>query len=381
MKRALMFASVASMIDQFNMDNIHILQELGYKVDVACNFEFGSTTSQERVIELKKELGNIGVNIYQIPVPRKITSVKEMVEAYKLTKNLVKKNKYEIVHCHSPIGGVIARLACKNTRKEGTKVIYTAHGFHFYKGASKLNWMLFYPIERYCAKFTDTLITINKEDYKRSKKFKADNIVYVPGVGIRVDEIDNVQVNTELKRIELGISKNEHMVLSVGELNDNKNHEVIVKAVAKITTPIKYVICGKGDKESYLKNLAKELGIEEKVIFAGYRSDVKEILKSTDIFCLPSKREGLSVALMEALAAGLPCVASRIRGNVDLIQSAKGGYLVDSMDVNGFKGSFEKLISDKGTRDSFGDFNRSFIRKFDRENVKDYMLKIYRKGV
>jgi len=377
MKRALMFASVASMIDQFNMDNIFTLQELGYKVDVACNFEFGSTTSQERVIELKKELENIGVNTYHVPVPRKISLIKEMVKAYKLTKNLVEKNKYDIVHCHSPIGGVIARMACKNLRKEGTKVIYTAHGFHFYKGAPKLNWMIFYPIEKYSAKYTDTLITINSEDFKQAKKFNANNISYVPGVGIHVDEIFNIPVNRDIKRKELGISSDDCMILSVGELNDNKNHEVVIKALAKINAQYKYVICGKGDKRAHLERLARELNIEDKVIFAGYRSDVKEVLKVADIFCLPSKREGLSVALMEALAAGVPCIVSRIRGNVDLIQNEKGGYLVDSGDVYGFKESIEKLVNNKNERKMFGEFNRSYIKKFSAENVKEYMIRIY----
>ncbi len=378
MKRALMFASVASMIDQFNMGNINILQELGYKVDVACNFEFGSTTSQERVNELKKELETKGVNTYHIPVPRKITLLKDMFEAFRLTKRLVIKNKYDIVHCHSPIGGVIARMACKQLRKENTKVIYTAHGFHFYKGAPKLNWAIFYPIEKYWAKYTDTLITINNEDFNRAKNFKAENITYVPGIGIDVEELSSVQVDRDEKRKEFGISNEEDcMILSVGELNDNKNHEVIIKALAKITGSYKYVICGRGDKKTDLERLAQDLKIRDKVIFAGYRSDIKELLKAADIFCLPSKREGLSVALMEAAAAGLPCIVSSIRGNVDLIQNGEGGYLVASSDINGFKDSLERLINNKKTRETFAESNQSYIKKFSAENVRAYMLKIY----
>ena len=168
-KKALMTASVASMIDLFNMDNIRILQQLGYEVHVASNFKFGSITSQERVDAFRKELKEAGIRVCHIPIPRSIGDIKNIVCSYRQMKRLLEKERYAIVHTQSPIGGVVTRLAAGRIRKHGGKVIYTAHGFHFFKGALKKNWMLFYPIEKFLSRYTDVLITINQEDYQRAR--------------------------------------------------------------------------------------------------------------------------------------------------------------------------------------------------------------------
>lgn len=374
-KRALMLASVASMIDLFNMDNIKILKDLGYKVDVACNFEEGSITSQERVNEFRKQLEENGIHTYQLPIPRSVSKVKQIFDSYKLTKKLVEKNKYQIVHCHSPIGGVICRLACRKARKYGTKVIYTAHGFHFYKGASKKAWMIFYPVEKFCSKYTDILITINKEDYNRAKKFKAQKIEYVPGIGIHTKELQETEVDKAAKRQELGLTEEDFVIMSTGQLSIRKNHEVIIRALAKINEQnVKYLIVGFGELENYLKNLAKELNIEDRIVFAGYRNDVKEILHAVDAFAFPSLQEGLPVSLMEAMAVGLPIVCSNIRGNVDLIENNINGYLYRKDDIEGFAEGINKLVNNSS---DMSRNNLMKIRKFDIAFVGDSMKKIY----
>lgn len=374
-KRALMLASVASMIDLFNMDNIKILKDLGYKVDVACNFEEGSITSQERVNEFRKELEENGIHTYQLPIPRSVSKVKQIFDSYKLTKKLVEKNKYQIVHCHSPIGGVICRLACRKARKYGTKVIYTAHGFHFYKGASKKAWMIFYPVEKFCSKYTDILITINKEDYNRAKKFKTQKIEYVPGIGIHTKELQETEVDKAAKRQELGLTEEDFVIMSTGQLSIRKNHEVIIRALAKINEQnVKYLIVGFGELENYLKNLAKELNIEDRIVFAGYRNDVKEILHAVDAFAFPSLQEGLPVSLMEAMAVGLPIVCSNIRGNVDLIENNINGYLYRNDDIEGFAEGINKLVNNSS---DMSRNNLMKIRKFDIAFVGESMKKIY----
>ena len=191
MKKALMLASVASMIDQFNTDNIRLLQKMRYHVDVVTNFENGSTTSQQRVNEVRAELEANGVRTIHMPIPRKITDVKGIVSSYRDVKKLCNENRYELLHCHSPIGSVVARLGAKHARKKyGTRVIYTAHGFHFFKGSPLVNWLTFFPVEWICSFFTDVLITINKEDYARSQKvMHAKRIEYVPGVGVDTEAI------------------------------------------------------------------------------------------------------------------------------------------------------------------------------------------------
>lgn len=381
MKRALMLASVASMIDQFNMGNINILKEMGYQVDVACNFEFGSSTSQERVNIFRQELIQNNIKPYHLPIPRDIKKLKKMFISYNLVKKIINQNNYDIIHCHSPIGGVIARLANRNSRNKGTKMIYTAHGFHFYKGAPLKNWLIYYPVERLLAKYTDVLIAINKEDFQSATSLlKVKRVEYLPGVGIDIDKFNGIEVDKELKRNQLGLLKDTFILLSVGELNKNKNQEVVIRALADINnTDIHYVICGKGVLEKNLKNLSKELGVENQVHFLGFRKDISEICKIVDLFVFPSYREGLSVALMEAMAAGLPIVCSNIRGNVDLINHGINGFLVEPHNVNGFTKYIDKIISDRAIQMSMSNKNLELVKNYDRLIIREEMNKIYGK--
>ena len=326
MKRMLMLASVASMIDQFNMPNIELLQEMGYEVHVACNFEKGSTCTDEKVLELKKKLKKLHVRFFQIDFERNVMKLNQDLKAYKQVLKLARKYQYTFIHCHSPIGGVVGRLV---GHKTNTKVIYTAHGFHFYKGAPVQNWLLYYPIEKFLSRYTDILITINKEDYQRAKKkFDAKKVEYVPGVGINIKKFQDIKIDRERKRRELGIKTEDTVLISVGELNKNKNHEVIIKALAKLQRPdIQYLLVGKGSLKEYLAEMAKNLGVGEQVHFLGFRNDVAELYKTADIFVFPSKREGLPVALMEAMTCGIASIASGVRGNTDLIKNEFNGIL------------------------------------------------------
>lgn len=322
MKKALMYASVASMIQQFNMNNIKLLQELGYEVHVACNFEFGSTISNEKINKLKETLTNMNVKYYHIPVPRKISDFSNLCLSYKKTLKLMNENKYNLIHCHSPIGGIICRIANKHSKNySNARMIYTAHGFHFFKGNNPIKNFIFKNIERYGARFTDTLITINKEDYNSAKKFKLKKngkVEYVPGIGIDLDKINAIEGNKDDLCKELNIPTDSILLLSVGELNQNKNHRVVIEQLDKLPDNVHYIICGQGILKEEYESLAKEHNVQHRLHLLGYRDDVLKIMKSCDVFVFPSKREGLSVALMEAMACKLICVASRIRGNVDL---------------------------------------------------------------
>lgn len=373
MEKVLILASVASMIDQFNMSNIDILKQQGYEVHVASNFEYGNTSSKQRVNEFKEELKELDVPYYHVDFSRKITNIVANLKAYKQIKGLMQKNKYKFVHCHSPIGGVCGRIAGHSTN---TPVIYTAHGFHFYKGAPLKNWLIYYSIERWMARYTDILITINKEDYAIAQEFRAKKVVYVPGVGLDVTKFGYATMDRGKKRKELGISENTIALLSVGELSKRKNHEVIINALAKLNNPnITYFICGRGDLDRYLKDKAKELNVDVK--FLGFRKDISEICAAMDLFVFPSYQEGLPVALMEAMSAGLPIVCSKIRGNTDLIENGKGGYLVEPNDIDGFLNSIKKIIENKTLKENMGEYNKKLIFKFDISNVKRDMENIY----
>lgn len=372
-KRVLILASVASMIGQFNRDNISLLQEMGYKVDVACNFKNGSTFSEESAKQLKKELIEQGVRCFHVDFSRSPVQIGKHVQCYRIVKRLMLENEYLFCHCHSPIGGAIARIAGHNTK---TKIIYTAHGFHFYKGASVLNWAIYYPIELLLSYYTNCLITINKEDYYRAKhKFHAKKTVYIPGVGIDSNRFQNLGITREQKRQELGLSKEDVFILSVGELNKNKNHEVVVRALAGLKGQnIVYMIAGEGNQKEHLRTLAEENGVSLRLL--GFREDICSLLEAADVFAFPSKREGLSVSVMEAMFMKKPVIASKIRGNIDLIKDGENGLLVHPNMVEAWEQGMHKMINTIGTY-HLGEKKR--LEPLEKNSIHEKMICIYKK--
>lgn len=300
-----------------------------------------------------------GCTVYQIGTSRSPFN-KGNLKAIKQIKELVSKEKYDIVHCHTPVAAMCTRLACCKARKNGTKVFYTAHGFHFYKSAPIKNWLLYYPVEKICAHFTDVLITINKEDYLLAqKKMKAKSVQYVPGVGIDLTRFQKLQVDIAEKRQEIGVPADAILLLSVGELNENKNHETVIRAIADLD--VYYMIAGKGVLKERLQSIINEFDMSDRVKLLGYRNDVAELYQIADIYVLPSIREGLNVSVMEAMASGLPCVVSKIRGNIDLIDE-NGGALFDPYRIDECKATLRKVISDD--RKKISVYNLEKIKKF-----------------
>lgn len=359
-----MVATVPSMIGQFNMSNIKILQDLGYEVDVATDFSDRSVWTEERVNRFREELDSISVYQKQIDFSRSPFRLTRHIQAFKEIKELIKRRDYSLIHTHTPVASAIVRLAA---RKTGAKVIYTAHGFHFYAGAPLKNWIVFYPIEKWLSKYADVLITINKEDYKRAaENFKARKTVYVPGVGVDIERFAPDPSGRERVRKELGIDETQTMILSVGELNENKNHSSVIQAIAD--TDYVYVIVGKGDKKEELKKLAEKCNIDLRLM--GFRTDVPDFYNAADVYVLPSIREGLNVSLLEAMANGLPVACSNIRGNIDLINSPT----FNPKDVNDIRKAIKEALE---KRQDIGTQNRRKVCFFSKEKVANDMRAIY----
>lgn len=375
MKKALMNASVASMIYQFNMNNIDILEELGYQVDVACNFGKENPMKDTEIAKFKKNLMDRGIKVIETDCPRSPLAFRKLVSTYKQLKNLADSEVYDLIHTQSPIGGALCRLAFRKARKKGTKVIYTAHGFHFYKGAPLKNWFIYYPIEKICSHMTDILITINKEDYELAQqKMKAKKVEYVPGIGIDLDKFRPLQLEQKEIRKKLGIPEDAIWMLSVGELSKRKNHEILIKAMGKFKN-LYCTIAGQGELKEKLINLSESLGVGERVKLLGFRTDISELCEAADIFGFPSLQEGLPVALMEAMASGLPVVCSRIRGNIDLVNEGKGGEFFEPNSLAELEQAITRLLA-KNLKD-VGAYNREKIRQFDIQLVKKKMQMCY----
>ena len=380
MKKALVCAHVASMIQQFNMENIRLLQQLGYTVDVVCNLEQPGGITPEKAREMQAQLTELGVGVYHMPAPKKVTAAGDIMQSFRIVRRLMQENRYDLVHCHSPIGGAICRMANRvsgNYKK--TKIIYTAHGFHFYQGAPLINWLMYYPIEKICARWTDVLITINREDHQLAKaRMSAGEALYVPGVGVDVEKLAAVCVSREEKLQQLGISPEDFVIFSVGELNSNKNHRVIIEAMAKMELAnVHYMIAGRGADGAKLQELARSYGLEERVHVLGYRSDVPELMAAADVYAFPSYREGLPVSMMEAMAMGKAVVCSQIRGNVDLMEDKKGGFLLLPNDVDGFAAAIETILCDGKLRQQMSEYNKAVMNNFDRKTVEKTMAELY----
>lgn len=378
-KKALMTASVASMIDLFSMENIYLLQRLGYEVEVAANFSFGSITSAKRVKEFQRELMQKNIPVYDIPIPRRITDTSDMHKAYQMLRKLFMQNHYQLVHAQSPTGGALVRLAAAKNRKNGTRVLYTAHGFHFYQGAPLWNWLVYYTVEKWLARYTDTLITINAEDFKRAKKFRAGQVCYVPGIGVDLEKFQPSQEKREQLRQAFGFRRQDFVVINVGQLSKRKNQETLIRAMALISnTNIRCLLVGDGECRKKDEALIAELGLKKKVRMAGYQQDVCEILQMADCFVFPSLQEGLPAALMEAMAAGVPVVCSRIRGNRDLIRDGTDGMLVEPCDEKGLADAIIQMHAYPQLADKYRKNAKKRIGQFSRERVNRRMEQIYR---
>ncbi len=357
MKKVLFVATVTRHINAFHIPYLKWFKEQGYEVHVASN-------GNEKI-----EYCDRHFNIPFERFPLKLDNIK----AYKELKKIINDNNYKIVHCHTPVGGVIARLAARKSRKKyKTKVIYTAHGFHFYNGAPLLNWIIYYPIEKLCTRWTDCLITINEEDYKLAKKkFRIKEIELVNGVGIDEKKF-NFQMSDEEKekiRKELNLKGDDYILIQVGELNKNKNQIMTIEAMKKLVKEnkkIKLLLVGKGDLKEFYEKKIEEYDLKDNIFLLGFRRDIPELLKISDCLISTSKREGLPVNLMEATICRLPIIATECRGNRDIAKK-----IVEIGNINELCSNINKCIKNKDV------YICQDVDKYKIENIMKKMGVIY----
>ena len=372
-KKVLFVATVVKThMMQFHIPYLKMFKEMGWETAVASKNDYENP--EDCVIPYCD-------TYYDIPFERLPWKPKN-IQSYKMLKKIIDEGNYDIIHCHTPVGAMIARLAALSARKKGTRVIYTAHGFHFFKGAPLLNWLLFYPAEWLLAPVTDVLITINKEDHARAlKQLHARRIEYVPGVGINTSRFRELNVDRAAKRGSLGYGKEDFLLLTVAEMTPNKNHITILKALALLKDKeefqnMHYLICGRGEMWASLEESAKELGISDHVNFLGYRTDAPELYQASDLFLFVTLREGLSVALMEAMSSGMPIVCAKIRGNTDLVDDGVSGVFSEN-DPEAIARHILALYRDPENRKKLGQAASEKALLFDEKNVLQQVKDIY----
>lgn len=345
------------------------LIDQGHTVDIACNDALAPVPDCYR---------DWPCRIFHHDCARTPFSLGNL-KALKQIRKLVQEEKYDIVHCHTPVASFCTRLACIGLRKKGIKVVYTAHGFHFYTGAPLKNWLLYYTAEKLCAGMTDLLITINHEDYHRAKeKLKVGAVKYVPGVGVNTQRFAKTAVDRAAKRQELGVPEDAFLLIAVGELNDNKNHQLLLRAMAELNYPDMHcIIAGEGALLQQHEALARDLGIGDSVHLLGQRDDVAQLYKIADLFCFPSIREGLPVSTMEAMAAGLPLVAARNRGTVELVEEGVNGFLCPHDDVHQFADRIARLYQDTELRNQMAIQSGQKAKAYDVQMIVAQMEEIY----
>lgn len=406
--KALIVTRVSGFLPQFEMNDVRILQEMGYEVHYAANFNtvvYGKDNSR---------LDGTGIIRHQVDFER-LQSPLKLLKTYRQIRELIEKGEYDLIHVHMPMSAALVRPAAEAVRhRTGRKVpvLYTAHGLHFYTGAPLKNW-IFYPVEKFLAPLTDRLILINREDYIRAKKhFRVrGKVEHIYGIGMDLNKFRGYIKKSwkaggerqplhglsgtrpgELPEAVPDIRKKynipeDHIILiSVGELTKRKNNIVILEAMKKFKNrPVTYLVCGSGPMENELKEYVKANGLGKNVRFAGFVENAYNILSQADCFVFPSLQEGLPVAVMEAMAVGLPVIATKIRGITDLIKNGRGGFLAEGWEPGEYAGLIKKMFFEKPVyseiyktenRDSADNKNR--VRESGENKPGNYGVYIYK---
>lgn len=381
MKKILILATVGGFLPQFELDNVRILQELGYEVHYAANLEHPNYSLAKDCLE------GMGIRLHQISIVKSPFRIIRNGKAFMEVVGLIRREKIAAVHCHTPTGGLIGRLSglCCGM---AVKVAYTAHGFHFYQGAPQPGAFIYYIAERILARFTDILIVINEEDRQNAEKFhlrKNGQVFQIPGAGLDTGRfVPFTEGERSARRKKLGLEEEDFFLLSIGELNENKNQHSVLLALERMCregkdiSHIRYGICGDGVNRRKLEEEIKELGLSDNVKMYGYQDPVRPFLGCADAFIFPSRREGLGMAALEALSMGIPVIAADNRGTQEYMDPGKNGFVCAWNDIGGYIRGIEAVQSmGKEQRKEMEYYCRESVKGFEKEDAGRAMHEVY----
>lgn len=373
--KVLIVTTVSGFLWQFEKNTVEILKSRNAQIHYASNFENPAYVFDQGYFEDK------GIVTHPIPIQKSPYQIKENFRALKGLIKIIEKEEIDTLHCHTPVGAVLGRLAARLSKRKVT-VIYTAHGFHFYKGAGLKNWLLYYQAERFLARYTDILVTINREDEKRARSFSLRDsgwVMKIPGVGVDREKFRVQFEKRQEARQALGLGSGELCLLTAALLDKEKNYQTVLKALEKLKDlPFRYYICGEGPYRQALEEQTARLGLEEKVIFLGFRKDLDFLLQGADIFLFPSVREGLGMAALEAMACGVPVIGADNRGTREYIRHGENGLLCPPRNAEDFATAIHILYKNPILRRKMAVKARKDSWRFGQEESRLYMEQVYK---
>ncbi len=376
MKRILVLSDTASLQDLNNRSNLNLLLEMNCEIHVGCNFTHGNTTSSERVDAFANELRDADITCLQLSFQKLKNHFANQKNVEKELDRIFRAFEYDLVHCLT-----LSSLWCAGpiAKKYHIPVMCTSYGLPVYEGVSLITRLKLAPKMKKASKYAEVFVCCNYEDYSFAKSnFKSKHVFRIPGIGLDPYRFRAPTVSRHRMRDFMEIPQNAVTLITVGALTKQKNHAVILKALARLRMlEIHYVICGGGDNADYLYKLTQNLNLNDRVHFTKHRDDIVNMLHACDIFCLPSKAEGIGIAALEAMEAGLPLITSNVQGLKDIMEDGVTGFSFRPDDVTGFVAGIEALTEDKKLREQMGQHNRSAAEVFYRENTEYIMRQIY----
>ncbi len=369
--KILLVTTISDTINAFLIPHIEMLVNGGHRVEIAFNIHS----------EIDHKIINLGCKIHRIEFKRSVYDKKNLI-AFKQIRKVIKEEKYHLIHTHTPIASFLTRLACLTIRGHDINIIYTAHGFHFFRQAPFINWLLYYPVEKFLSRYTKIIVTINREDYQIArKKFKRGSTRFINGVGVCLDKFSPSNQTEKIRlRGKYGYNVNDYILVYAAELNYTKHQDLLISAInlLKNNIPeIRLLLAGTGNLSETYQKQVRQLCIDAHVHFLGYRKNISELLTISDVAVSSSRREGLPVNLMEAMATGLPIIATNCRGNRDLITNGYNGILVDGNNIQQMADAIQRLYLNKDLLIQFGKKNLSLINRYSTQTILKEMKKIY----
>lgn len=365
MKKLLIITTIPDTITAFLLPFARHFRSQGWQVDaMAC----GISDYEECFEEFDR--------LWEVQWSRNPLNPQNFVTAPRQINVAMQQGNYDIVHVHTPVAAFVTRYALKKYRKRGvTKVIYTAHGFHFHSGGKALKNSAFLGLEKIAGNWTDYLVTINREDEVAAKHYgliNSEKVRYMPGIGVDLDYYSsNNAYETEVKKVrqELGLGEDTKLLLSVAEFIPRKHPQDILRALHKINrSDVCLAFAGDGDLLEQMQQLANELGIQQQVRFLGHRNDIPILMKSAFVTILASDQEGLPRSVMESLCLETPVIGSDIRGTRDLV-SLDSGILFPVGDINKIADAIKYLLDNPSIASMMGKRGREHMNNFELKHI------------